>query len=355
MGLHHSFRSEKAQVPGEVVFISNVEVLARRVAEHIQRLRTQVDRTLSKPMFQREVAAALDIDKDKDLADSDLLILLKYLARDRQVLAYDSGVVRIAGPNEAVLPVSKEDRAIASLKSLIQDIQEQVHILELEITNTRKKSERAVDSKNRPLALAALRSRKMAENVLTQRLDTLFQLEEVRDRIQQAADQVTIISVLKDSAEALRNLNSQVGSVSDVEGSLEILKEEVGKVEDINLAINQTGYENSLNDSSEIEDELDQLLRQAENIEAEAPLKEGSQQRRVDVQRSGNASGSGIEQSPSRVEEGLMVPKTASASSLSEETSAVARMSLDDEEDSSSRKPQPRQDQDKVGQLLVGS
>lgn len=41
-------------------------------------------------MFGREAAAALRI--DGDLADKDLTVLLKYLARDRQVLVTDGKV-----------------------------------------------------------------------------------------------------------------------------------------------------------------------------------------------------------------------------------------------------------------------
>ncbi|KAL8709944.1 MAG: hypothetical protein Q9220_005394 [cf. Caloplaca sp. 1 TL-2023] len=351
MALQRGFRSEKTQVPREIVLIPNVEKLAETVVEHIEKLRTRVDRTLTKSMFQREVGAALGI--DEKVADSDLLIILRYLARDRQVLTYDSNVVKISDSNEVRLPISEEDRSIASLKSLIQDLQDQVHILGLEITNAKKKGERAIESKNRPLALAALRSKRVAEKVLAQRLETLYQLEEVRDRIQQAADQVTIMSVLRDSAKVLRTLNNQVGSVSDVEDSLQTLKEEVGKVEDISLAINQAGHENTLNDNSDIEEELDQLLLQVESTEAKVPVVESSQQSRTDIKGSGNADRSGIERSPSEVKEVLNIPEPASSLSLAKESDALMRMSLDKEENSSPRTHRPEQDRDQIEAIPV--
>lgn len=65
---------------------------AGRILTHLEKYSSQVDRTFTTAMFSREAAAALGI--DGDLADKDLTVLLKYLARDRQVLATDGKVNR---------------------------------------------------------------------------------------------------------------------------------------------------------------------------------------------------------------------------------------------------------------------
>lgn len=64
--------------------------VAGRILTHLEKYSSQVDRTFTTAMFGREAAAALRI--DGDLADKDLTVLLKYLARDRQVLVTDGKV-----------------------------------------------------------------------------------------------------------------------------------------------------------------------------------------------------------------------------------------------------------------------
>ncbi|KAL9637632.1 MAG: hypothetical protein Q9204_001795 [Flavoplaca sp. TL-2023a] len=224
-------------------------------------------------MFGREAAATLGI--DGDLGDKDLTILLKYLARDRKAIATDGEVVRIIGSTEDVSPISTEDRAIASLKSLIEDIERQLRALESQIAASRERSQKAVESKNRASALMALRLKKLAESVLAQRMDTLFQLEQVLSSIQQASDQVAMVRVMKDSAGVLRGLNAN--SAEDVENALESLKEEMGKVEDLGSVISEAGQEVNVTDEHDIDEEFNALLRQKERAEEEEAVERTKQ------------------------------------------------------------------------------
>ena len=186
-------------------------------------------------------------------------------------------VIRITRSTEFVSPITTEDRTIASLKSLIEDVGQQVRALEAQIANSKEKSRKAVESKNRPSALAALRSKKSAESILAQRVDTLFQLEQVLGSIQQATDQVTMVRVMKDSAGVLRGLNAQVGTAEDVEDALESLKEEMGKVDDVGSAVAEAGQEVNVADETEIDEELDSLLRQKEEAEEEEAMEKTKQ------------------------------------------------------------------------------
>ncbi|KAL8874876.1 MAG: hypothetical protein Q9198_006692 [Flavoplaca austrocitrina] len=249
--------------------------VAGRVLTALEKYSSQVDRTLTTAMFGREAAATLGI--DGDLGDKDLTILLKYLARDRKTIATDGKVVRIIGSTDDVSPISTEDRAIASLKSLIEDIERQLRALESQIAASRERSQKAVESKNRASALMALRSKKLAESVLAQRMDTLFQLEQVLSSIQQASDQVAMVRVMKDSAGVLRGLNAKVGSAEDVENALESLKEEMGKVEDLGSVISDAGQEVNVTDEHEIDEEFDALLRQKERAEEEEAVERTKQ------------------------------------------------------------------------------
>ncbi|KAL8723525.1 MAG: hypothetical protein Q9225_000160 [Loekoesia sp. 1 TL-2023] len=257
---------------GRPLALNAVIEAAGKAIKNLQGRSSQVDRILTKPMFGRDITVALGI--TGELSDSDLTILLKYLARDRRILEYDEIAVKIAGPDGVLFPISKEDRAIASLKSLMNDINEQIRSLEIQILALGKKSQRAVEMKNRSSALAALRSKRSAESALSKRTDALFQLEEVYGKIEQASDQVTMLGVMRDSTGVLCNLNAKAGSVQDVEDLLDDLKEEMGKADDIGTAINQAGQETSPTDEDEVDEELEALIRQSQSAEEEKAVEE---------------------------------------------------------------------------------
>ncbi|KAI4227513.1 MAG: hypothetical protein L6R36_002353 [Xanthoria steineri] len=319
MGLRQTVSSKDSRQTRELVLIPNLEKVAGRILTHLEKYNSQVDRTFTTAMFSREAAAALEI--DGDLADKDLTVLLKYLSRDRQVLVTDGKVVRIIRSTEVVTQISMEDRAIASLKSLIEDIGRHVHALEAQIASSREKSQKAVETKNRPSALAALRSKKSAESVLAQRMDTLFQLEQVLGSIQQASDQVEMIRVMKDSAGVLRGLNAEVGSALDVENALEGLKEEMGSVEDIGSVISEAGQEINVVDENEIDEEFDALLRQKEKAEEEEAV-ESTKQRLADLQTEDNIEAEGAKKPSLSTDENPTIP-SATSSSASKEHSAL--------------------------------
>ncbi|KAL8972598.1 MAG: hypothetical protein Q9183_000456 [Haloplaca sp. 2 TL-2023] len=279
-------------------------------------------------MFNRQAAAALRL--ESELGDKDVQVLLKYLARDRQVLVYDDRVVKMLGPNEAMSPISKEDRSIASLRSLIQDIKEQIVGLEARVALTVQRSREAVALKNRTSALAALRSKKSAESVLSQRYDTLFQLEQIFERIKQASDQITMVQVMKDSAGVLRGLNARTGSVTGVEDALEGLKDEMGKAEEVGLAITEAGQNTNIVDDEELDAELNDMLCQEESQE-EAKAAASTKRKLDSIFESGQNDNNTANPSDQRQDHNSIGSKTASSASLAKETNALERMSLANE------------------------
>ncbi|KAL8656179.1 MAG: hypothetical protein Q9210_000431 [Variospora velana] len=218
-------------------------------------------------MFRKDSAAALGF--ASELTDSDFRILLTYLARDKQVLAYDGNVIKIAAPYESPGSVSKEDREIASLKSLMSEVSEQMSLLEIRIVALREQTQKAVETKNRSSALAAIRSKKAAEAVLARRADTLFQLEEIYQNIEKASDQLTMVHVMRGSFEVLRGLNAKVGRSHVVEDVLEGLKNEMGRVNDVGTLISQPGQETNSVDEHAVDEELDALMRESRKAEEE--------------------------------------------------------------------------------------
>ncbi|KAL8769984.1 MAG: hypothetical protein Q9209_004231 [Squamulea sp. 1 TL-2023] len=313
---------------GRPLAINAVIEVAGKVLTHLGKYSSQVDRTFTTTMFSREAAAALNV--ERELADKDLVILLKYLTRDKQVLATDGEVVRVIHPNEVLSPITKEDRTIASLKTLIEDVGKQVHALEAQITSSREKSKKAIESKNKPSALAALRSKKSAETVLSQRMATLFQLEQVLGSIQQASDQVAMVRIMKDSAGVLRGLNAKVGSAEDVENTLDGLKEEIGKVEDIDSVISEAGQAANVANDNEIDEELDALLHQKE-AEEEEEAAESTKLKLAELQNANEFEAIGAKQPIPSGDEKPTVPKAIAGSETSKEISASGTVPLERE------------------------
>lgn len=107
IGLQSQELMPNLRTPKQFVLMPNVEVrrafdahgrielnhrqeACSRLMSYLRRRRSQVDRILTREMFRRESASALGV--TNELSDSDVAVLLKYLARDRQILAYDDHV-----------------------------------------------------------------------------------------------------------------------------------------------------------------------------------------------------------------------------------------------------------------------
>ena len=228
-----------------------------------------------------------------------------------------------------LVPISKEDRAVVSLKSLMNDINEQIQSLETRIAACIENSRNAVEMKNRSSALAALRSKRSAESALSRRVETLFQLEEIYGKIEQASDQITMLRVMRGSTDVLRKLNAEVGSAEDVEDVLDGLKEEMGTVEDIGTAINQAGQETSAINEDEVDEELDALMRQSHSAQEEKAVEE-TKQRLADLEiAEASHANSAIHLDPYK-HMASAAPHPAPDSATSKEVAAAKHVSVDE-------------------------
>lgn len=152
---------------------------------------------------------------------------------------------------------------------LIADISMQVEILSTRISTLSEKAERAINDKSRTSALAALRSKKLSEVTLTQRSESLLQLQRVYSMIEQAADQLAVVRAMEASTEVLRDLHSQVGGIDKVEDVIEGLRNEMGKVDEIGGAIEAGAQVDSVVDENAVDEELEILEKQAKSREEE--------------------------------------------------------------------------------------
>ena len=170
--------------------------------------------------------------------------------------------------------ITQQDTTIASIKTLLSTLSKQVKNLENKVAELTASAKTALANKNRVSALSAVKSKKMAEHNLQQRLNTLVQLEEVYLKIEQAAGQVETVQVMEASTGVLRGLHSQIGGAERVEDVIEELREEMSKVDEVGSIMNEAG---PVFDEGEIDEELEALEkgeREAkEEQEAEATRK----------------------------------------------------------------------------------
>ena len=165
--------------------------------------------------------------------------------------------------------LSTQDKTIASLKSLIADLNIQIALLSNRITSSSEDVQNAINKKTRTSALAALRSKKLNEATLTRRSETLAQLEEVYDKIEQAADQVATVRIMDASTGVLRNLHAQIGGIDKVEDVIEGLRNEMDKVAEVGGAIEGGAQADNVIDEGAVDEELESLERQVKRREEE--------------------------------------------------------------------------------------
>lgn len=167
--------------------------------------------------------------------------------------------------------ITQQDTTIASIRTLMSTISRQVEALEEKTISLTSTAKAALNNKNRISALSAVRSKKLVEHNLKQRLDTLAQLEQVYSKIEQAADQVEYVKVMEASTGVLRGLNTQVGYAEKVEDVVDDLREEMSKVDEVGQVMNEA--EPAIDDG-EIDEELEGLEAKEQEKREEAEAEE---------------------------------------------------------------------------------
>ncbi|KAL4971475.1 Snf7-domain-containing protein [Aspergillus desertorum] len=239
----------------ELVLVGNLQEAGDRlVKQMLGASLSKTDLIFSKKSFVETFGKVLD--ENSELSDTDFDILLLYLSRDKHAIAYDGKTIRFRTTNDSPREITEQDTAISSIKSLTATMTRQVESLEKKIAELNATAKSALGNKNRVSALAALRSKKLAEHNLQQRLDTLAQLEQTQLKIEQATDHVEYIKAMEASTGALRSLNAQLGDVSKIEDVVHELHEEMSKVDEIGNIMGEAGPQI---DDTEIDDELEEL------------------------------------------------------------------------------------------------
>ncbi|KAI1090280.1 Snf7-domain-containing protein [Rostrohypoxylon terebratum] len=267
---------------GQFVILQNLEVIAKTFNEAIAGRTSPFERSFSKVHFRRTFSDGL-LEKNQQLSETDFEVLVKFLSRDKNILATDGNTIKIRNSTEDMI-ITEEDSAIASLKELMEDLTRQTELLNHRIDELNIAAQDAVRRKNKIAALAALKSKKQAEANLSRRHATLSQLEDVASKIEQAADNVQLVKVMQSSTVALRNLNAQVGGADKVDEVLDNLREQMGEVDEVGNIIAEAGPGATI-DEAEVDDELEAMLADEKKKDEEAAKAKREAQEEKEVEQ----------------------------------------------------------------------
>lgn len=151
---------------------------------------------------------------------------------------------------------------MAALKSLVADLNRQLAALTARSEELTVTARRAVTSKNKTSALAALRSKKLADTTLSRRSQMLAQVEEIYSMVERAADQADMVRVMDASANVLRSLNSEIGPLERVEDVVEGLTAEMNKAREVEDAISGVNQGYTSLEEVEVDEELQRIERE---------------------------------------------------------------------------------------------
>ncbi|RMZ18441.1 hypothetical protein D0862_00257 [Hortaea werneckii] len=265
--------SEDKLVKGEFVIMANLEATAKAALDHVSKTASShTARIFSRHLLTSTLCNALNV---SSLSQRDTSVLLMHLARDQAAIAYDpsTGTVKFHAPGEMKpASIEQEDITIASLRTLISDLEPQIQQLMQRVSELDTKAREAVAKKQNAAAKVALRQKKIAETKLQSRTATLTQVEDVYAKIEQAADQVEIVRVMEASSTTLRSLNQKTGGVEKVQDVMDSLRESMQDTEEISGAISEVGAGQI--DEGEVDDELEALEKAEREKTEEAERKE---------------------------------------------------------------------------------
>ncbi|KAI1099368.1 Snf7-domain-containing protein [Jackrogersella minutella] len=270
---------------GQFVVLHNLEVVSKAFSEAVADRTSPFEQTFSKTHFRQTFAEGI-LENKQRLSETDFEVLIKFLSRDKNILATDGNTIKIRSSQGEDAAITEEDSAIASLKELMEDLTRQTEVLSRRIDELNITAQDAVRRKNRVAALGALKSKKQAETNLTRRHATLSQLEDVASKIEQAADNIQLVKVMQSSTVALRNLNAQVGGADKVDEVLDNLREQMGEVDEVGNIIAEAGPAAAV-DETEVDDEFEAMLAEERKKEeaAESIKREAQQDKETEETR----------------------------------------------------------------------
>jgi charged multivesicular body protein 7 len=258
LGLIDAPQMANLPTTGQFVALANVTKATSTILESLASASSCFELTYTRKHFEKAFASV--VVPGRLLSSLDIEVLLKFMSRDRNVVEYDGRIIKFKlannGPGSNT-KLTAEDSAIASLKELIESLRTQTERVSSRLQGLTESAKMNVARGDTIAARAALRSRRLSQDVLETRLATLNQLEQVAAKIEQASDQAQLIHVLDMSSGILKSLNAKVGNVGRVEQVMERLQEQMFEVDEVGTILTADAAASTMDPS--IDDEIDRL------------------------------------------------------------------------------------------------
>ena len=264
---------------GEFVVMASVQVCEQRaevIADNqdtAQRISTSIRNSsslvYSLQTFTHEFGGILTSKTNKSLSANDISVLLAYLSRDihRASIHTTSDpytgepftTIKFSASGTSPQRVSEADIAIAKMHTIAASLNTQMSSLVEHIAHFDKTAREAISAQpqSKTRALAALRSKKVAENNLETRSKSLEQVENILRSVEDAQGQVQLVSAMETSSRVLKDLNTQIGGVARVEQLMDEMGERMHDVEDVDKILAEGGY--MVTDEVAVDEELEAL------------------------------------------------------------------------------------------------
>ncbi|KAF8163455.1 Snf7-domain-containing protein [Crassisporium funariophilum] len=257
---------------GEYVLVPLVERAADAVVERQEAMMASPgDALYTMESFREAFAGIGGVEDDTALRETDAKVLLKYLQRDRGVVAVDKDVIKFIDKYASAEQheITAVDRGILELKSAIRNLRVQVESLQSKMDECTKKASAALQQKRKPVALSYLRSRKHLEDILSKRLGSLSTLESTFATVETAAGDVAIMKTYESSTETLRAILAHPSlQRSHIDETMEALAEANADAREIDDAVRAGGDValgvEDLVDDDEVEAEWRAMVQEAE-------------------------------------------------------------------------------------------
>lgn len=265
----------------QYVLVPNLETCARSILTQFQAQHSGVVSELW--TYDSFLASFPNPHTKTTLSQTDADVLLTYLSRDLPSLTLSPvhRIIKFGNPisNSTPEPITQTDITIATLKSTISQTHTSLDNLNAHSESLSKRIKAYLAKKdNKLLALATLKTKKLVDANISQRAANLNNLEALLFQIEQAADNISLISLLDSGATALKQLSTQTGGVEKVEEVLERVREAGEDADEISRVVASglegVGVEGGGGEVNEVEveRELEDMVREQEEKERKRAL-----------------------------------------------------------------------------------
>ncbi|KJA27470.1 hypothetical protein HYPSUDRAFT_35364 [Hypholoma sublateritium FD-334 SS-4] len=226
---------------GAYVMVHLVEAAADAVLEIQEEIQvTAGDALYTMDTFRTTFGGVNANGAAEPLRETDAQVLIKYLERDRGLIAVDKEIIKFIDKQAPVeeRAVTAVDRGILELKSAIRNLTIQVDSLHSKIDDCTAKATAALHQKRKPAALSYLRSRKQFEDLLNKRLGSLSTLESTFMAVEAAAGDIGILKSYETSVVTLRAILAHPSlERSSIDKTMEALADANADAKEIDNAV----------------------------------------------------------------------------------------------------------------------